>query len=134
MSTSRRANGCGKSPGVASPRNGILLYDGDCRLCSTWAPRWARIAAPDAECAPYQTAIERFPDLSAEACAREVQWIDPDGTVSGGADAVLRSMSARGWGRAVASVVRGLPGARPLARRLYRLLADHRPARRAPDR
>jgi len=68
---------------------------------------------------------ERFPQVTEEACLTAMQLVLPDGRVLSGADAVpdlLRRI--RGWGW-VAGVF-GLPGIRPIGRRIYAWIASNR--------
>lgn len=48
-------------------------------------------------------------------------WLEPDGTIWGGSQALLRALRATGW-PALAFLL-GNPVARPLTRALYRLVA-----------
>jgi predicted DCC family thiol-disulfide oxidoreductase YuxK len=68
---------------------------------------------------------ERFAQVSEEACMTAMQLVLPDGHVLSGADAVPELLRRiRGWGWVAA--VFGLPGVRPVARRVYAWVAQNR--------
>jgi predicted DCC family thiol-disulfide oxidoreductase YuxK len=67
----------------------------------------------------------RFPRVTDEACMTAMQLVLPDGRVLSGADAVPELLRRiRGWGWVAGMFA--LPGARPLARRLYAWMARNR--------
>ena len=74
----------------------VLVYDGDCAFCTKCAHAVERIG-PDAEVVPWQ-----FADLDdlgiTEAQATEaVRWVEVDGTVLSGHEAIAASLISRGW-------------------------------------
>ena len=75
------------------PEKPLMVYDGDCGFCRRWVARWKRTTAGRVEVEPYQTAQERFPEIPLAQFKRAVQLIDPDGSVSSGAEAVIRSLA-----------------------------------------
>ncbi len=109
----------------------VLVYDGDCSMCrasALWLLRRALAGgARSLEVLPCRSPARRrrFPQISDEACLSAMQLVLPDGRVLAGADAVpdiLRRIPRWRW---LAGLF-ALPGARPLARRVYRWIADHR--------
>jgi len=103
----------------------LLLYDGDCAFC-TWCAGLLERIGPDAEIVAWQ-----FADLAelgvTEAQAIEaVRWVEIDGTVRSGHEAIAAVLIAAGriW-RIVGRVVM-LPGVSWLAAKTYRLVADNR--------
>jgi predicted DCC family thiol-disulfide oxidoreductase YuxK len=67
----------------------------------------------------------RFPEITDEQCLTAMQLVLPDGRVLAGAEAVPELLRRiRGWGWLAALFA--LPGMRPLARRLYGWIAQHR--------
>jgi predicted DCC family thiol-disulfide oxidoreductase YuxK len=113
---------------MTAPERPTLIYDGECGLCRALT---ARLAAWDREhrivLVPFQDqdAVGRF-GIALPALAAAMHLGLPDGRVFAGADAVpeiLRLVPApRRWLR----VLFGVPGARPLARRVYRWVALRR--------
>jgi len=110
------------------PDRPTLIYDGECGICRAFV---ARLSAWDREhritLVPFQdeAAVARF-GIGLPALAAAMHLVLPDGGVSAGADAVpelLRLLpGAKRWLRLVFAV----PVVRPLARRVYRWVAERR--------
>jgi predicted DCC family thiol-disulfide oxidoreductase YuxK len=103
----------------------VLVYDGDCAFCTKCAHAVERIG-PDADVVPWQ-----FADLDdlgiTEAQATEaVRWIEVDGQVRSGHEAIAASLIAAGgiWKLTGRSLL--VPGISWLAARVYRLVARNR--------
>lgn len=112
---------------ASPPDRPTLIYDGECGLCRASVEkvrRWDRehrIAF-----VPFQdkAGVARF-GIAFPALAAAMHLVLPDGRVFAGADAVpelLRFLPGRRWWRWPFLV----PGARPVARRVYRWIADRR--------
>ncbi|GHA51600.1 thiol-disulfide oxidoreductase DCC family protein [Streptomyces rochei] len=104
----------------------VLVYDGDCRFCTTSVTLLERLLRPDCSITPWQ-----FADLAALGATRsqaeyEALWITPDGTVHGGAQAVARLLLRAGKGWAVLGALLTLPPFRWLAHGVYRIIANNR--------
>lgn len=107
----------------------VLIYDDECALCrggALWVMRLA-LSTGRLEILPCRAdeRRERFPMVSEDACMTAMQLVLPDGRVLAGADAVpdlLRCVRGLGW----IAVLFGLPGMRPLARRVYAWIARNR--------
>ena len=109
----------------------VLIYDGDCSMCrasALWLMRRALAGrAHELEILPCRSPVrrERFPAIVDETCMRAMQLVLPDGRVLAGADAapeILRRIPRWRW---IATLF-SLPGARPLARRVYGWIAGNR--------
>lgn len=109
----------------------VLIYDGDCPMCrasALWLLRRAMAGgARGLEILPCRSPARRrrYPQINDEACLSAMQLVLPDGRVLAGADAVpeiLRRIPRWGW---LARLL-ALPAVRPVARRLYRWVADNR--------
>jgi predicted DCC family thiol-disulfide oxidoreductase YuxK len=109
----------------------VLIYDGDCPMCrasALWLLRRAMAGgARDLEILPCRSPARRrrYPQVTDEACLTAMQLVLPDGRVLAGADAVpeiLRRIPRWRW---LAGIF-DQPAVRPLARRLYRWVADNR--------
>jgi predicted DCC family thiol-disulfide oxidoreductase YuxK len=105
----------------------LFLYDGDCSFCQAAVDRVVRWSHPRARILPWQSVDLDSLGLTAGECDAAVQWI-PSGVAAraSGADAFRGLVStgdrlARGVGRAAIN-----PVTRPIADRLYRLVARHR--------
>jgi predicted DCC family thiol-disulfide oxidoreductase YuxK len=104
----------------------ILIYDGDCGFCTS-SVRFAERHLPvSAEIVALQ-----FADLDAlgttrERAAHEVLWVDRDGQVRGGAQAVAALlMDAGGMWRPLGAITQVMPF-RWAAHGIYRLIARNR--------
>jgi predicted DCC family thiol-disulfide oxidoreductase YuxK len=114
---------------VASPpARPLVLFDGDCGFCRFWIARWRGLLEGRVDFAPFQDEANRFPEVPREAFARAVRLVEPDGRVSGGAEAVFRALSRRPGGARWLRAYRGLPGFAPVAEIVYRAIAAHRGA------
>lgn len=112
---------------VSRPGRPTVIYDGECGICQDSV---ARLRAWDKErrfaFVPFQDqdTVARF-GLALPALAAALHLVLPDGRVFTGADAVpemLRFLPGKRW-------LRGLfwiPGVRPVARRVYRYIAQRR--------
>jgi predicted DCC family thiol-disulfide oxidoreductase YuxK len=95
-----------------------------------WIARWKRATGERIEYAPFQQAAGRVPGLLGvprEAFARAVHLLEPDGRVTRGAEAALRSLARApglGWGL---WLYRFVPGIALLAEAGYAWVASHRP-------
>jgi predicted DCC family thiol-disulfide oxidoreductase YuxK len=103
----------------------MLVYDGDCAFCTSCARGLERIG-PDAEIVAWQLADLADLGISAEQAAEAVRWVQSDGTVRSGHEAIAAVLSsARGiW--AIVGRAMLLPGLSWVAAKAYRLVADNR--------
>lgn len=111
--------------GSASEPRPVLVFDGDCAFCTSCAHLLERIGT-DAEIVAWQvTDLGPLGITEAEA-AEAVRWVDPDGTVRGGHEAIAAALGAarKGW-PALGRVIL-LPGVSRLAAAGYRLVARNR--------
>jgi len=123
--------GRGAPPVEASDQNtpAVLIYDGDCAMCRSSALWLMRLAMSGGrlEILPARSGPRRlrFPHLTDEACMTAMQLVLPDGRTLAGADAVpelLHRIHGLGW----LATTLSLPGARPVARRVYAWIAKNR--------
>ncbi len=77
------------------PAKPLLILDGDCGFCRRWVRSWLEWAGGRIEAIESQAPEVRanFPEIPADAFARSVQFIEVDGTVYDGAEAVFRSLA-----------------------------------------
>jgi predicted DCC family thiol-disulfide oxidoreductase YuxK len=112
--------------GPSLPRP-LLIWDGECSFCRAWIARWRRSTGDRVDYAPYQEVADRFPEIPRERFRDAVQLIEPDGTRTSGAEAVLRTLAhapGKGW---VLALYRSVPGFAAISNAGYRLIARHRP-------
>jgi predicted DCC family thiol-disulfide oxidoreductase YuxK len=104
----------------------ILIYDGDCRFCRFWVARWRARIGDRIEVAPARQAADRFPDIPPESFAGAVQFVDADGSVCSGVEAIARALALAPGGGAALRAYRAIPGAAALSEWLYRRVAANR--------
>jgi predicted DCC family thiol-disulfide oxidoreductase YuxK len=105
-----------------------VIYDSDCRLCEgtrRWVERWDRRGRLEFFPLRDPRLAERFPAVDPEECERAIHFVDTQGRVTVGPEAVRDILRRLPGGRPLARLL-GLPGIYPLARKLYDWIADHR--------
>ncbi|MDX6285366.1 MAG: hypothetical protein QOG53_851 [Frankiales bacterium] len=110
---------------TAGTQSGVLVFDGDCSFCTSSARVAGRIA-PTARIVPWQEADLNALGIDQEAASAALQWVDSDGRVSAGADAVARMLRTGALLWRILGAVMLLPGIRQLAGVGYRLVAKNR--------
>lgn len=103
----------------------VLVFDGDCSFCTSSVRALERIG-PEAEIVAWQQTDLDALGLTEAGAAAAVQWVEIDGTVRSGHEAIAAALRSVGgiWafaGRALLS-----PGIAPIAASVYRLIADNR--------
>ena len=93
-----------------APSRPLLIFDGDCHFCRRWIERWRCLTAGAVEYASFQEVAERFPEIPREAFEQSVQFIETDGTVFRGAEAVLRSLGHKRGRRWMTWAYEHVPG------------------------
>jgi predicted DCC family thiol-disulfide oxidoreductase YuxK len=103
----------------------VLLYDGDCGFC-TWCAGLLEGIGPDAEIGAWQLTDLGELGVTEEQAAEAVQWVEVDGTVRSGHEAIAATLDSAGriW-KTIGRVIL-LPGISWLAAKAYRLVADNR--------
>ena len=102
---------------AAPPAKPVLIFDGDCDFCRRWIERWREASGDRVEYIPFQDrqVADRFPEIPRAACEQSVQFVDTDGAVYAGADAVLRALGHK-----------LPPGVLAVSEWCYRFVARHR--------
>jgi predicted DCC family thiol-disulfide oxidoreductase YuxK len=112
--------------GVTRPRERpVLVYDGDCAFCTTCARILERIG-PDGEIVAWQLTDLAELGITEEQAADAVQWVQVDGAVRSGHEAIAATLSTVGPVWRVAGRLLLLPGISWMAAKAYRLVADNR--------
>ncbi len=103
----------------------VLVYDGNCAFCRRCVRVLERIG-PDAEIVAWQCADLAWLGITEEQAADAVQWVQIDGTVRSGHEAIAATLNTAGgiW-KTIARIVL-LPGISWMAARVYRMVADNR--------
>lgn len=103
----------------------VLVYDGDCAFCTTCARALERIG-PSAEIVAWQLTDLTKLGLTEEQAAAAVQWVEIDGTVRSGHEAIAATLSTAGPIPKIIGRLVLLPGISSIAARIYQLVADNR--------
>jgi len=109
-----------------APPKPLLIFDGNCHFCRRWIERWRELTTGAVEYAPSKEVAGRFPEIPAEAFDRSVQYVETDGTVYSGAEAVFRSLGQKRGRKWMTWSYEHLPGFAALTETAYRLVARHR--------
>jgi predicted DCC family thiol-disulfide oxidoreductase YuxK len=80
----------------------MMLFDGDCRFCALWIRRWRQDTGDAVDYVPFQDdrVASLYPELPIEQLETAVHFIETDGSVCPGAEAVFRSLAtnpSRQW-------------------------------------
>jgi predicted DCC family thiol-disulfide oxidoreductase YuxK len=106
----------------------VLLYDGDCRFCTSSAAALARRFGPARlETRDFQKegVLAALPGVSYDACMRRMHLVFPDGRVYAGPEGFARLLATTpfvGW----LAYLYYVPGIRQVAELVYALVAKHR--------
>jgi predicted DCC family thiol-disulfide oxidoreductase YuxK len=103
----------------------VLLYDGDCAFCTKCARGLERIG-PDAEIVAWQlTGLDEL-GITEEQAADAVQWVQIDGTVRSGHEAIAAVLNSAGGIWKIIGHILLLPGISLMAAKAYRLVVRNR--------
>ena len=105
-----------------------LIYDDTCPMCRKWAARVARWDRNHRiELVPsHGSAVEsRFPWIARHELDAAMQLVEPDSTTHAGAAAAEALVRVLPFGRILGGLF-AIPGARSVARRVYRAIAARR--------
>lgn len=108
------------------PPKPLLVFDANCHFCRRWIERWRELTAGTIDYAPFQEVAERFPEIPPEAFDRSVQFVETDGTVFSGAEAVFRSLGRGPRRQWMIWCYKHLPGFSVVTETAYRLVARNR--------
>jgi predicted DCC family thiol-disulfide oxidoreductase YuxK len=103
----------------------VLVYDGDCAFCTKCAGLLERIGAA-AEIVAWQLTDLTALGITEEQAADAVQWVDVDGTIRSGHEAIAAVLSTAGGIWKVIGRTLLLPGISWVAAKVYRLVANNR--------
>src|SRR6266404_1506794 len=108
------------------PPKPLIIWDGDCHFCRRWIERWREITRGVVDYATSQESAERFPEIPREQFERSVIYIETDGAVYSGAEAVFRSLRCRSSKKWLAWSYDRLPAFAPVSESLYRIISRNR--------
>ncbi|HEX4639014.1 MAG TPA: lipase maturation factor family protein, partial [Chthoniobacterales bacterium] len=108
------------------PPKPLIIWDGDCHFCRRWIERWREITRGAVDYATSQESAERFPEIPREQFGRSVIYIEADGSVFFGAEAVVRSLRSRSSKKWLAWSYDHVPGFAAVSESTYRIIASNR--------
>jgi predicted DCC family thiol-disulfide oxidoreductase YuxK len=107
----------------------VLVYDGDCGMCT----KTAAFAANRLRPSPGRYAVTAYQDadlvalgLTPRQCAHAVRWVSAGGRTYAAEDAVARALLASRWWVRPAGLAILAPGLHTVAGHLYRWVARNR--------
>ncbi len=103
----------------------LLVFDGDCGFCTTWADRgerWLRLDHVE----PWQHLDLEALGLTREQCERAVQWVDGAGIAHEAQWAIIAALRHRGGPWGAFGRVLAVPGISHAAGWAYHLVARYR--------
>jgi predicted DCC family thiol-disulfide oxidoreductase YuxK len=110
---------------MAARTQPVLVYDGDCAFCTSSARLLEKIG-PAAELVAWQQTDLDALGLTEEAASAAVQWIETDGTIRAGHEAIAAALTSAGGAWELSGRALLLPAISPLAGGAYRLIAANR--------
>ena len=77
------------------PAKPLMVFDGDCNFCTLWIRRWQQMTGGRVDYLPAQDPriAAQFPEIPREHFNTAVQFIETDGVVYSGAEAVFRALA-----------------------------------------
>jgi predicted DCC family thiol-disulfide oxidoreductase YuxK len=104
----------------------LMIFDGECNFCRHWIHRWQRLTGPRVDYGEFQELAVRFSEIPRASFVGAVHWLELDGRVFRGADAVFRLYDFIGRPPWFVRWFRRVPGFWPIARAAYALVAWQR--------
>jgi predicted DCC family thiol-disulfide oxidoreductase YuxK len=104
----------------------VLLFDGDCAFCTSCVRLVERRIRPDAEIVAWQLADLTELGVSEDQATEALQWVQPDGAIHSGHEAIAAMLSASGPTWRLVGRTLLLPGISWTAAQAYRLVAAYR--------
>jgi predicted DCC family thiol-disulfide oxidoreductase YuxK len=108
------------------PPKPLMIWDGECHFCRRWIERWREITHGDVDYATSQESAGRFPEIPREQFGRSVIYIETDGSVFSGAEAVFRSLRCRSSKKWLSWSYKRVPGFAPVSESLYKIISFNR--------
>jgi predicted DCC family thiol-disulfide oxidoreductase YuxK len=103
-----------------------LIYDGDCSFCIRCVGRLKNITKGKVECLSFQSSRERFPEILIGDCERSIHWVDLNGNVFEGAEAIFRTLACVSDNAWMIWIYKNVPGFALVAESIYQIVSKHR--------
>jgi predicted DCC family thiol-disulfide oxidoreductase YuxK len=111
---------------VLAVDGGLLVYDGDCGFCTRSASWIARRLPPGCRAQPWQALDLGALGLTEAEVTTAAYWVEAEGRLRRGSDAVAAALVAAGGGWRLVGLVLRVPPVSWLARGVYRVVAGNR--------
>ena len=107
-----------------------MVFDGDCRFCGLWIRRWRQLTGEAVDYLPSQDPqiAVRFPEIPREQFNTAVVFLEPDGRVITGAEAVFRALGKNPKIQWPFHLYESSPAISRITERVYKFVASHRTA------
>src|SRR5208282_6000090 len=111
-----------------SPPKPLMVFDGDCNFCTLWIRRWQQMTGDAVDYLPAQDPriAEQFPEIPRRQFDAAVQFIEHDGAVYSGAEAVFRALAHNSKHRWFLRVYEKSAAFSNITEWVYRLVAGNR--------
>ena len=103
-----------------------LIYDGECGFCIRWVSRLKFITKDNLDYLASQQIFDRFPQISAKDYERSIQWVDIEGNVFQGIEAVFRALACAPGKTWPLWIYRNIPGLSWVAEKGYQIVSRNR--------
>jgi predicted DCC family thiol-disulfide oxidoreductase YuxK len=105
----------------------VFIYDGECALCNLWVKRIKKRCHGAVAFESYQRVACHFPEISLSEFRAAAHWVDAEGHISRGAEAVYEMLASGAGKRSLLWAYRKVPGFSRLSEIGYGFVARHRP-------
>lgn len=103
-----------------------LIYDGDCSFCISCVDRLKKITKGKVELLSFQSSRERFPEILIGDCERSIHWVDLNGNVFKGAEAIFRILACVSDNAWMLWIYKHVPGFALVAEFVYQIVSKNR--------
>jgi predicted DCC family thiol-disulfide oxidoreductase YuxK len=103
-----------------------LIYDGDCSFCIRCVDGLKKITKGKVEFLSFQSSRERFPEILIGDCERSIHWVDLNGNVFVGAEAIFRTLACESDKAWMLRIYKNIPGFAFVAEFIYQIVSKNR--------
>ena len=108
------------------PPKPLIIWDDDCHFCRRWIERWQEITGDKVDYVASKEIGDRFPEILREQFERSVIFIEQDGNVFCGAEAVFQSLRFEGSRKWLSWSYEHVPGFAAASEGAYNVIASNR--------
>jgi predicted DCC family thiol-disulfide oxidoreductase YuxK len=113
---------------ATQPARPLMVFDGDCNFCTLWIRRWQQMTGDAVDYLLLQDAsmAARFPEIPREQFDAAIQFIETDGVVYSGAEAIFRALAKNPRRKTWLGLYQSFPSFTGATEWAYRLVASNR--------